>query len=1039
MRFKISNTFDQPKIEGLLHSQEISFGKFKFLNTNAQLTYADSLLFLTSLTTRLDGMNFNLIAQANFKRLSQQINLALEGKGRLFSSIIEMPFNELKNSRSNFSLQAEGNFKTITGAIRGTVQNYQAPDTTFIFAGGLSYQNRKFTLQLNSPSHAFNGKLEWDFLNHNNPQSIQLTGFHHLIQDFAEYQKFKKYFHFKNSKLAFEIRDKKISIVTEFDWNGNTDQIRTARLNGVLKTEGKVQKISGDLSILSGGKQFAGSFDLLKKPDLLQIKKMVIEDVLLGDGQIRLGASDSLRAKIVFPNTPMRHLAQLFFRDQQTVDQGRLLGMVNISGTLKKPELSGKFELADLIIHRIGNYDGSLAFDFSNDVFSLHELKILQNKENIFLTRGYYSIKNDSLNFDFLSEQIDLNSTLIALFNKPGLISGLGLVDLQLRGRRSNPIIRGEVSVLQGKLSQFAFDKMTMLLEGTNAATNSNKALITSSGPGMKIKQFTFVRNGQFSISGKGFFPFTNVGALDVELSGNGNILSILPELTNFFKETKSNGNWKFRLGGSASNILISEARIDLTDGYLKLGDVAPEIKDIALSAELEQDGFLKIKYLSGKIKRQAFVFQNFRQVSSVPEKRMVPFTIPDLGLNLGIFMLETSTSGISLHIPGLMAKKDFGNFNFLGKNSGEKFYFAGPWYRPYVRGTLLLQHMDFTFPFITGDKGDGEKQNDPVVEVLKSIDWDVLALTGKDTHYQRQVPSGLDNVYVDLILDTGVGGLQFNGVLAENSFGVTGTIESSRGNVEYLNLNFQVLKAGAEFDMETRTESDVDFDKSTLLPIIYGEARTTVTDSTGFPYYIYLTLLTIDQESGQAQKRGRLGEVMFQLSSENTRLGDTEGEILASLGYSTANIKEMATDLIGISADNLVFRPLFRPFERELEQRLGLDIVRFSSRFTRNLIEMNVSDERNFMIESKLFLLRSTKVMIGKYLADQIFLSYSGQLEAGLDYRYQHEGFGLSHKFGLEYRINPSLLLQMEYDYNSLLLWQRDDKKILLRHTFPF
>jgi len=55
------------------------------------------------------------------------------------------------------------------------------------------------------------------------------------------------------------------------------------------------------------------------------------------------------------------------------------------------------------------------------------------------------------------------------------------------------------------------------------------------------------------------------------------------------------------------------------------------------------------------------------------------------------------------------------------------------------------------------------------------------------------------------------------------------------------------------------------------------------------------------------------------------------------------------------------------------------------------------------------------------------------------MDYRYQHEGFGLSHKVGLEYRINPSLLLQMEYDYNSLMLMRREDKRILLRHSFPF
>jgi hypothetical protein len=76
---------------------------------------------------------------------------------------------------------------------------------------------------------------------------------------------------------------------------------------------------------------------------------------------------------------------------------------------------------------------------------------------------------------------------------------------------------------------------------------------------------------------------------------------------------------------------------------------------------------------------------------------------------------------------------------------------------------------------------------------------------------------------------------------------------------------------------------------------------------------------------------------------------------------------------------------------------------------------------------------------MVGKYLIERLFLLYTGQLEAGMGYRYQQEGFGFRHTLGLEYRINPSLLLQMQYDYDSLLLWQKEDKRIMLRHSFPF
>jgi len=468
----------------------------------------------------------------------------------------------------------------------------------------------------------------------------------------------------------------------------------------------------------------------------------------------------------------------------------------------------------------------------------------------------------------------------------------------------------------------------------------------------------------------------------------------------------------------------------------MRLGSVMPEIKNISMKAKLEQDGFLNVEYISGKVKRRDFVFSNIRSLSNSETAKLQPFLIQGMGLDLGIFTLETSEKGIPMNIPGLMEKGELGYFHFSGLNDKEKFYFAGPFEKPYLRGKLFLQNVNFTFPFIKSKSK--EKKSYPVVEVLRSVEWDVDAGTGKDLHYQRQIPSGLDNVYLDLIVDARVGGLSFDGIINDKTFAVSGFLESSRGNVEYLNLDFQILKAGIEFDMDVTRNSDVEA-KNKLLPIIFGQARTTVTDSTGFPYYIYLTLLTTDPVTGYTQKRGRFGDVSFQLTSENSALGDSEGEILASLGYSPENLRGMATDLIGISADNLVFRPLFRPFERQLEQKLGLDMVRFSSRFTRNLIEMNVSEERNYLIESNLFLLRSTKLMIGKYLADQIFLMYSGQLEAGMDIRYQHEGFGLSHKVGLEYRINPSLLLQMEYDYNSLMLMKRDDKRILLRHSFPF
>ena len=242
---------------------------------------------------------------------------------------------------------------------------------------------------------------------------------------------------------------------------------------------------------------------------------------------------------------------------------------------------------------------------------------------------------------------------------------------------------------------------------------------------------------------------------------------------------------------------------------------------------------------------------------------------------------------------------------------------------------------------------------------------------------------------------------------------------------MDYLDFDFRVEKAGIEFD------------KSTMLPMVYGNAKVTIADSLGVPHNIFLTLLLEDEESGHVQTRGRWGKIQFKLTTDNPNIGLTEGEILASLGYSASNIREKATDIIGISTDNYLFRPLFRPFERQLERTLNLDLVRFSSRFTRNLIEMNLWRDEVVNNNSKLYLLRSSRLMVGKYLADRVFLSYTGQLESNMSYRQHGEQLGLKHRLGLEYRINSNLLLEMEYNYNSFLI-EREDKRIFLRHSFP-
>jgi hypothetical protein len=211
-----------------------------------------------------------------------------------------------------------------------------------------------------------------------------------------------------------------------------------------------------------------------------------------------------------------------------------------------------------------------------------------------------------------------------------------------------------------------------------------------------------------------------------------------------------------------------------------------------------------------------------------------------------------------------------------------------------------------------------------------------------------------------------------------------------------------------------------------------------------------------MDPITREEVERGRFQNAYFKLTSDNPNifgnLQNTQEQILASLGYSVENVRAKAAEAVGISTDNLIFRPLIRPVERQLKRHLGLDMVRLSSRFTRNFLVANLNNSLTPSLPNEalkgrmaLAMLQSTRLLLGKYLWSDLYLHYIGQVEVGADENSEANpetqpliGLGLRHTLGLEYRINPAMLLQLEYDYNPLLSDDKDDRKIWLRHSFP-
>lgn len=1037
LSFYASNSFSNPTITGTISCPKLTVYNGVFRDCQTQVTFKDSVFQITSLHSLLDSLVIHGACRIDFSREQHDVRFRLTGTGTITGQGHGVRWASLRGNKSQFLLQGAGAGGRLSGTMDFQLHPADTSSQSFRFNGGFAVLDHQLSLWLTSPTHLAHLEGRLGFSEKGTAYGIKLVDGHRVLNAFPEMKLFAKLLTCDHIVLQMDGDGRNWSLQSDWFWLTESKMpYRSAKLQATIAAKGSQRSVDANFQVLSDQKSFHGSLGLLQTPEYFTIRNLTIDNLIRGSGSIAWREDQKLAAKVTLSHASLADLSSLLLGHHAGISQGSLDGRIELGGTISRPQLLGELQLEDGIINGIGLYDAAVQFQLANRIWLIPEFILTRNAVPIANGQGRYELSSNELTLDLAGNDIDIDALVTTIFNKPRLISGRGTAMVKVRGDIRTPELSGNIEIKNGKLGPFAFDRMFLDL-GSRRRSVITATSHLSPDDRLLIERFLITRVGQFEIRGQGEVPYAANQPMNIELSGSGNILSLLPELTSFFQETASDGRWSAHLGGRPNDVVISSGQLTLNNGYLRLNDVAREIKNIAVELQLEQDGFLNVKFITGTIKGRSFRFCNQRSSATAGGPELEPFQIPELGLNFGIWTVATTPKGVPLRIPGLMEKGEIGEFAFSGKRPSEPFFIAGPFYRPVVRGKIRLNHVNFTFPFLVESTNDSTTS--PVVVVLKSIDWDVDTEVGKDLHYQRQVPSGVDNVYVDLIVDPTVGGLQFRGVIDENNFSVVGILESSRGSVEYLDLNFQVVKAGVEFDMGRSHTSEVEFDRSTLLPIIYGEARTTVTDSTGFPYYIYLTLLTVDKNTGQKLKKGRLGDVVFELSSDNPNLGNTEGELLASLGYSPTNIPRLATNLIGISADNLIFRPLFRPFERQLERTLKLDMVRFSSRFTRNLIEMNLRDERNFEINSKLFLLRSSKVMVGKYLADRLFLMYTGQLEAGMDYRYQHEGFGFRHTLGFEYRINPNLLLQMEYDYNSLLLWQKEDKKITLRHSFPF
>jgi hypothetical protein len=528
---------------------------------------------------------------------------------------------------------------------------------------------------------------------------------------------------------------------------------------------------------------------------------------------------------------------------------------------------------------------------------------------------------------------------------------------------------------------------------------------------------------------------------MDLKIFADGNFLAELPSFLSFFQNPESLGELSLQLSGTRENPKISAGNLIIYNGSMNFESVIPPLTDLRAEIQLiPERNFIDIKYLEGKINDHTARIYNLDSVQ-VNDAYLETWNFEEVGLDFGVLVLETDKKGIPLSIPGLMNPGDIGFFATGGKTPGEEFYFYGPVEKPHVRGKVILSESRVTFPFLVDETLEDTAEEDPVIDFLMNTYWDVAVLSGASNRYFVDIPAIIGQVYLDLNIDNVSEGLDFTGRLSDESFAVGGSVESTRGRVDYLDMNFRVERFG------------IIFNKFELNPEIYGRAYTTVRDSSNYPKDIYLVLYAIDPETQQEVARGNWENFRFKLVSSDPTIGETQENVLSYLGYSVDNISSKAGDIGASLTENLLIRPLVRPLERKMEKGLRLDYVRLSLQITSSLIYFGLQPRWKFLPESSVarsnnlnsfdptfMLLQGSEITVGKYLFNDIYFTYSGQLVS----LYDEPKFGLNNRFGLEYRLLQNLLLEFEYDrflfdaayYNPTA---DQDFRIRLKHSFNF
>ncbi len=812
--------------------------------------------------------------------------------------------------------------------------------------------------------------------------------------------------------------------------------------------------ISGSLLLAKAGEKFEGTYsyslwrademigngdvDFLYREKQLEVNRFTFKDYLQLAGAFDFAGGRFEKVELVVEDLDLDDIVHRITSLPQGSVGGKINGRIDLSGPFRRPEITSHFELFDGWYGDQQAYWGLLTLE--TDI--QHNLVIKEGSfgrsESILLRlTGEYGIPEDKLDIAIISPGTDAGILAGALTGKPNLLLGEMALSGRVTGKLLLPRWSANLRLIQAKVAGIAFDDVAVDLEGI---TSKRLGLV------VYIRRFDMNRVGRYTLHAEGAAPLKR-GAGEITTRMSGALFDLFPQINPFFRDPTGSGevNWTFTI--VAGKLAATRGSIRLNNGSLTFADVLPGLDHVMVDAEVDADGNAMIHRFDGVIGRDAPVeIRNERGDASDPGR--LPILIRGIGLDLGVLKLRTkSAGGLPFRIPGVMPPNEYARLTMHGRDGGDWFLISGPPDSLLLSGRMSLSRARISYPPVATEK----KKPSPFVRLLRNARWNSSLVVAQDVRFQKSIRglenapffetfSGLfDQIDVDIEIEPQDPDrpLELRGRLSDNSFRLVGELVSTRGTIDFLDLQFQMQHA------------DLVFDQTSILPVASGRAEAGVLDpETGFTRKIDLTLYVIDPTTGQRSTKGRWGEFTFVLEDpQDPTLG--QEELLAALGYQQGKLNERFTSIGAEAVNRAVTRRLLRPIERDVARLLGLDIVRINPTFAQNVLRSRVSEDpteqqqvEGTSLAARYFM--ASSVTVGKYINRDLFFSYTGRL--GGDPRYttltgaEPGRVGLLQTWNLEYRISaisPNFLVEGEWQYDNVE--DINNRSIRLKYAFVF